>query len=75
MSKNRNAVKRIVHVSLLITLAVIIRNFSYSFYIGGVLTTRSVFRYFYQDGSYSLRPGIWRTGIRDPGRNRISLKT
>ena len=43
MSKNRNAVKRIVHVSLLITLAVIIRNFSYSFYIGGVLTTRISF--------------------------------
>jgi|BioPla2DNA2_1021312.scaffolds.fasta_scaffold44714_2 ECF transporter S component (folate family) len=43
MSKNRNAVKRIVHVSLLITLAVVIRNFSYSFYIGGVLTTRISF--------------------------------
>lgn len=43
MSKNRNAIRRITHVSLLITLAIVIRNFSYMFYIGGVATTRVSF--------------------------------
>jgi len=40
MSKNRNAARRIAHVSLLITLAVVVRNLSYSIYIGGVLASR-----------------------------------
>lgn len=43
MPKNRNyssAIRRIAHVSLLITLAVVIRNFSYMFYIGGIAAVR-----------------------------------
>ncbi|HOL85465.1 MAG TPA: folate family ECF transporter S component [Thermoclostridium caenicola] len=43
MSKNRHAVKRIAHVSLLITLAIVIRNLSYSFYIGSIMATRISF--------------------------------
>ncbi|NLW02095.1 MAG: folate family ECF transporter S component [Clostridiaceae bacterium] len=43
MSKNHSAIKRIAHVSLLITLAVVVRNLSYSFYIGSVLATRISF--------------------------------
>lgn len=43
MSKNQSAIKRIAHVSLLITLAVVVRNLSYSFYIGSVLAARISF--------------------------------
>lgn len=46
MPKNQNyssAIRRIAHVSLLITLAIVIRNLSYSIYIGSVLATRISF--------------------------------
>lgn len=43
MSQNRSSIKKLVQVSLLITLAVVVRNFSYSIYIGSVLATRVSF--------------------------------